>query len=222
MQNQDSIQSGTVAPSRRKFLGTAVMAGIATVPVIGMMNSTAKAVYNSKGSAYDANAMQAFKDILKHENDHVAFLKSALGSKARAKPTFKNLVPSNFGDFYYAARIFEATGVGAYLGALPSISSKAYVAAAGSIALVEARHAGYLSVAGGHGVTTQADGSQPSFDKPLTQQQVVKAVSPYIVSLNGGPAPSYTAGDDISILNFALLLEYLEAEFYNLNVSKYV
>ena len=221
MQNSNQVNDTTATaqqPSRRRLLGTAMMTGLAAVPVLTMFDSKAKA----SGSAYDANAMQAFKDIQTHENAHVAFLVQALGSKARPKPTFQNITPANFGDFTYMARIFEITGVGAYLGALPSITSKSYVAAAGSIALMEGRHAGFLDVFGGHPISTQAsNGSAPSFDVPLTQSQVVQAVSPFIVSLNGGPAASYTAGDDYSILNFALLLEYLEATFYNINVPKY-
>jgi hypothetical protein len=44
---------------------------------------------------------------------------------------------------------------------------------------------------------------------------------PFIASLNGGPDPTKPLRNDTDILNFALLLEYLEASFYNANVPKF-
>ncbi|HEX8324644.1 MAG TPA: ferritin-like domain-containing protein [Tepidisphaeraceae bacterium] len=206
--------------SRRSLLGKAVVTGLATVPVVGLLTSSSEA---APQQTLDASAREAFMDIRTHENDHVAFLKGALGSAARPKPTFKNLSTTSFNQFVTLSQAFENVGVGAYLAAAPAIKSKDILAAAASIALIEARHAGFLNVFKGSDNTLQAKtGKASAFEKPLTIQEVVSAVSPYLVSLNGGPAATFTAGNDVSILNFALLLEYFEAEYYNINVPKYV
>jgi len=105
--------------------------------------------------------------------------------------------------------------VGAYLLAAPSISSKDYLKAAASILTIEARHAGFLDA-----LASVALGPNGAFDKPIAQADIVTAVSPFIASLNGGPDPSGTLANDTDILNFALLLEFLEAAFYNTNVPK--
>ncbi|QBD83723.1 hypothetical protein EPA93_39210 [Ktedonosporobacter rubrisoli] len=80
---------------------------------------------------------------------------------------------------------------------------------------VEARHAGFLNALENSNLSPNG-----SFDKPISQSDIVKAVSPYISNLNGGKDPSQSLRSDDDILNFALLLEYLEAEFYNTNVPK--
>ena len=163
----------------------------------------------------------AFRSILLHENEHVVFLAQALGSLARPKPTFQGLKQKTLKDFVFLARAFENTGAGAYLNAAPAINDPAYLAAAGSIALVEARHAGFINVA----TTSPITQLNADFEVAITPADVAKAVSPYIKSLNGGPPLTYSSkrsdANDIAILNFALALEYLEAEFYNINVPIY-
>ena len=161
-------------------------------------------------------AGQQFIEIQNDENAHVQFLVQALGSSARPKPSFQGLTAPDIQTFAKDSMTFENLGVGAYLMAAPAISSKDYLKAAGSILTIEARHAGFLDVL--LGAPISANGA---FDKPVSQADIVSAVSPFVASLNGGPDPSGTLSNDTDILNFALLLEYLEATFYNLNVPKF-
>jgi hypothetical protein len=179
-----------------------------------VQKSQAQAVRQSLGSLSGSGPQ--FVEIQNDENGHVTFLQQALGSNARPKPTFKGLDAPDIQTFAKDSMTFENVGVGAYLMAAPAISSKDYLKAAGSILTIEARHAGFLDVL--LGAPISANGA---FDKPLSQADIVTAVTPFVASLNGGPDPSKTLANDTDILNFALLLEFLEAEFYNTNVPKF-
>jgi Ferritin-like domain len=197
--------------SRRSFLTRSVAGAAVIAPAAALlMTQTANA---ATLSACALSAESAFHEIRKDEDAHVSFLKSALGSYARPKPTFQKLKQSDRTNFVNLSQVFENVGVGAYLMAAPAISSKGYLAAAGSILTIEARHAGYLNSLVGKPLSTNG-----SFDKPIAQAQIVKDVMPFIKSLNGGSDPSKPLQNDIDILNFALLLEYLEATFYDINV----
>jgi hypothetical protein len=223
-----SLSSPTIGGehSRRLFLrrsSAVLVAGGAAALMLGMPQ---KRVF-ADGDDSPGDQRCQFQSIRKHENDHVAFLVAALGNDARPMPTFQGLEQSTFEKFADVAQALENTGVGAYLGAAPVIYSRAYLAAAGTIALIEGRHAGYINNFLGDPITaTEADlQADPSFQVPLTPAQVDAAAGPFIKSLNGGPPVSYSdtpsAANDIAILNFALALEYLEATFYNNNVPKF-
>ena len=210
--------------SRRVFLRNATLAaGVATVAIGGQ-------VANAAGRAPTVPALypgwnkRNFDEIQADENTHVPAVIAAieaLGGTPRPKPTFQNLDFSrNPRGFVVQSQAFENTGVGAYLGAVPFVLTKSVLAAAGSIALVEAYHSGYLNTLLNQPIVPGAS----HFAMPLTPDEVGARVMPFIVSLNGGPAPTYTetpsVENDIMILNFALLAEYLEQEFYNLNVPR--
>ncbi len=224
-----------IQPKRRMFLrrsvtGVAVAASVGLLAACGGQTTTtgstqATTTSNTPtsttapvGLALPAlsDTKAAFTEIMNDETAHVTFLQGALhkaGVPVRPKPTFKGLLQADLNAFAKLSQVFENVGVGAYLMAAPAITTKAYLAAAGSILTIEARHAGFLDVLLGKPVSDNG-----AFDKPIMQADIVKDVSPFIASLNGGQDPSGSLKNDGDILNFALLLEYLEAEFYTTNV----
>lgn len=208
-----SVTSQGKITSRRTLLRNSLVGAAAVIPASLLVSQTASAAANT---ALHLSAEDAFHEIKRDEDAHVSFLKEALGSAARPKPSFKDLKQSDVDNFVVLSRTFENVGVGAYLLAAPAISNKDYLAAAGSILTIEARHAGYLNA-----LTNMPLSTNGSFDKPIPQAQIVSDVSPFIASLNGGPDPSKPLMNDIDILNFALLLEYLEATFYDINVPRF-
>ena len=111
----------------------------------------------------------------RHEAQHVAFLKSALGAHAVAKPTFdfKNTT-REIADFQKTAMALEETGVSAYAGVAPYITSKKYLAAALSVHSVEARHAAWIRNIIGRGGSPFP--APLPFDKAETKAQVLKVV----------------------------------------------
>ena len=116
--------------------------------------------------------------ILDDENEHVAALVKTIGDLGGDPVTAPKVeFPfSNEAAFLKLAQTLEDTGVAAYDGAAPAIKSKELLATAGSIVQVEARHAARVRLARNQPPAPNA------FDPTLTQQQVLKAVQPFVVS----------------------------------------
>lgn len=131
----------------------------------------------AKSRAGAKGELKALVDLIaKDEAEHVEALTATikqLGGKPVAEPKF-DFEYDNIGGFLKLAQTFEDTGVSAYNGAGPLIKSKEVLGAAGSIVQVEARHAAAIRVQNGE------EPSPNSFDPPLDEKQVLKAVEPFI------------------------------------------
>ena len=137
------------------------------------------AFYNEKGKAVglSGEAKKLASMFGDEEAQHVAALTTAIksaGGKPVKQPTFVFPV-TNQASFLKLAYELENTGVGAYNGAGPSLTSKQLLAAAGSIVQVEARHAAAIALLTGAKITPNG-----AFDKPLSKAAVLKAAGPLI------------------------------------------
>ncbi len=143
--------------------------------------------------------------LRRHENDHVAAIVALLGGNARPKPTFQNLQQPNLFRFLTVSRALENTGVGAYSWRDSGCVRCRILAAAASIALIEARHAGFLNSLQSRPMTENVFGEELSFERALTIDEVVQQAGPFIANLNGVPPLTFSstrsAANDIAILN---------------------
>jgi hypothetical protein len=236
----DRIQSDVnpliAPPSRRLFLRRSTMLTLAGSAAFLGGGTVVRAARQPAPDADElrvaslkgpAGQRKNFESIRTHEDAHVAFLVNALGASARPKPNFQNLEQKHYADFVVTAQALENTGVGAYLGAAPAIDSMDYLAAAASIAFIEARHAGYLNTYVNDPITGNAldNETDNSFETPLTIAEVLANAGPFIADLNGGPELTFSdipsPENDVAILNFALALEYLESAYYDINVPRF-
>jgi rubrerythrin len=102
-----------------------------------------------KSGVIPSSDMPVFQKIQKHEQEHVAFLQSALGDDAISEDTYTydytaggNFKPfDDYPTFLTLSVGFEDTGVRAYKGQAGNISDKDLLSAALRIHSVEARHA---------------------------------------------------------------------------------
>ncbi len=222
-------------------------AGAAFIAGCGGNSSSA----SGTGASFSAAQLtRAFKDIMTDEDNHVNFLKAAIpanGGVARVAPTFDTTLavfnPTSLASFYALADALENTGTGAYTYATKYLVTVPDVlTAAASIGLVEGRHAGFLNFLTNRPLLTnpapgQNDANDPtnpvpggnySMEVPQPPSIVGQRAAPFLVNinLNGGvglPDDQFANQGVVpfTVLNYALLLEYLEKTFYDLNVPKF-
>jgi hypothetical protein len=105
-----------------------------------------------------------------HEQQHVSFLKKALGAGARKAPQLSFGNTTTDPDAFVAAAVaLEDTSVAAYNGQATNLTAPALVAAA-KIVSVEARHAAWIRAIAGK--VPAADAT----DAPMTAAQVLAAL----------------------------------------------
>ena len=133
----------------------------------------------AKSRVKGSGQLMSLIDLLSSDEDqHVAALTASikqLGGKPVKAPKTEFPYKDTAG-FLKLAQTFEDTGVSAYNGAAPMISSKAVLGSAGAIVQVEARHAAAIRL------QNDADPAPTAFDPSLSMSQVTKAVSPFIKS----------------------------------------
>ncbi len=124
-----------------------------------------------------ANYVKTFGE---EEQQHVealtATIKDLGGTPVKAPGVDFGDAFSSADAFTTLAITFEDTGVSAYNGAAPMIQSTDVLAAAGGIVQVEARHAAAIRFAAGE------DPAPEAFDPSLTEDEVLKAVQPFVKS----------------------------------------
>jgi Ferritin-like domain len=105
-----------------------------------------------------------------HEREHVRFIRSALGAKARRPPAFDfGTATSDADEFTAAAITLEDTGVAAYNGQATNLTPGALRAAA-RIVSVEARHAAWIRDLAG-----KPPAAEPT-DAPMSADEVRDAL----------------------------------------------
>ncbi len=106
------------------------------------------------------------RTVLAHEQEHVTFLKGALGDAAEPEPSYDFAqVTADEGAFAKAAAKLEDIAVGAYNGQAANVTPGAFLAAA-RIVSVEARHAAWIRS------IRDADPAPDAVDSPYDQSRV--------------------------------------------------
>lgn len=131
------------------------------------------------GGLFKGTQADLLKTFGEHESQHVETLTQTiekLGGTPAAKPETKFPL-KDARSVAALASVVENLGAAAYLGQAPRIRDKEVLAAALTIHSVEARHAAALNRLTGKAVSPEG-----AFAKPLSMQEVLPKVKPFIVS----------------------------------------
>ncbi|KAF8883442.1 ferritin-like domain-containing protein [Infundibulicybe gibba] len=140
--------------------------------------------------------LEQFKSIQADEATHSGFLQGALKEFGETPITSCKFnfdsVLTDVATMAATARVVENVGVAAYLGGATLLTNPVFVAAAGSILTVEARHQTILNILSSTGTAIPA-----AFDVALTPSEVIALAAPFFdgpcdLGVPGNPTLSIT------------------------------
>ncbi|UFH54090.1 ferritin-like domain-containing protein [Spirosoma sp. KNUC1025] len=156
----------------------------------GLLTGTARTIYTQ---------------IAKHENEHVALLKGALGSAAISKPTFdltyKGAFPnvlSNYDTYVAVSQALEDTGVRAYKGQAPKLIGTPVLETALQIHSVEARHAARVRYLRGYKgwITNQDTTNIPGVEAVYKGDDMINQAGLNVSAITGIPTDTVSEAFD--------------------------
>lgn len=142
------------------------------------------------------NDVDTLAALANTEKTHVTTLQSVLQKAGVTpfQPCTYNFGFTNAAGMVATARILEAVGISAYLGAAPLVTAKAILSAAASIVTVEARHQTFLRGALGVAGVPQA------FDVAIGPRQIFTLASAFITSCPAGSALPLVAFPPLTVV----------------------
>jgi hypothetical protein len=218
------------ARSRRSFLTRAAGASALALPALGLaMSSRAEAAAQKKVTGLTATLLQ---EIMNDEAQHVPIIQNLLNDPDNPlpvpirKPPNLNMAAlrqATFQDFLETAAGFENTGSGLYHGALLNITqTQEYFPTAAGLASVESRHASWLNSLLGDALVPNFVPVEAPIDQSITLSRVAEFVTDPRSTFPSFDTTVVTDANNFFILDFVLVLEYIESAFYNLNVPRFV
>ena len=132
-------------------------------------------------SRFTPSEQSILRDLRDHEIAHREFFKAALGTSAipDLSVNFSSINFASRDSVLTTAQTFEDLGVGAYNGAGRYLTNEAFLAVAGKIVSVEARHASAIRAVRNGNYTSAF--APDAFDPALTPAQVLSAARPFVV-----------------------------------------
>jgi hypothetical protein len=222
--------------SRRSFLirsaTTAAVPGLVLVPSSLSRAATPKRKPNPLPPRVSPALIRTLiMEIKNDEAAHVPILQEKLNDPGneltppiRPMPVLNTarLIQPNLKAFLETAAAFENTGSGTYGGALFAIQqTDEYFRTAVGLCTVESRHAAFLNALLGEALVPDFAPVEAPIDQGVTLSRVAPFVADPVVRLPAFDPINASDPNNFAVLDFLLYLEYIEAEFYRVNVPRF-